>query len=157
MSHRMLKICLVVSLAANLLLLGAVGGFFGSGRHKDVRLDSLSTRHEARPRGPATSLGPLVRAMDREDRRDLGRMIQKAQGRDRRMDRDLRAQMTAVLADALRTEPFEPRAVLTVLQDEAMMIEERQVIARQALLDKLASMTPKAREQLAQALLNGRK
>ena len=157
MSHRMLKICLVVSLAANLLVLGAVGGFFRSGRHKDVRLDSLSTRHEARPRGPATSLGPLVRAMDREDRRDLGRMIQKAQGRDRRMDRDLRAQMTAVLADALRTEPFEPRAVLTVLQDEAMMIEERQVIARQALLDKLASMTPKAREQLAQALLNGRK
>jgi hypothetical protein len=153
----MLKICLVVSLAANLLVLGAVGGFFGSGRHKDVRLDSLSTRHEARPRGPATSLGPLVRAMDREDRRDLGRMIQKAQGRDRRMDRDLRAQMTAVLADALRTEPFEPRAVLAVLQDEAMMIEERQVIARQALLDKLASMTPKAREQLAQALLNGRK
>ena len=75
MSHRMLKICLVVSLAANLLVLGAVGGFFGSGRHKDVRLDSLSTRHEARPRGPATSLGPLVRAMDREDRRDLGRMI----------------------------------------------------------------------------------
>ena len=157
MSHRMLKICMVVSLAANLLVLGAVGGFFGSGRHKDVRLDSLSTRHEARPRGPATSLGPLVRAMDREDRRDLGRMIQKAQGRDRRMDRDLRAQMTAVLADALRTEPFEPRAVLAVLQDEAMMIEERQVIARQALLDKLASMTPKAREQLAQALLNGRK
>ena len=157
MSHRMLKICLVVSLAANLLVLGAVGGFFGSGRHKDVRLDSLSTRHEARPRGPATSLGPLVRAMDREDRRDLGRMIQKAQGRDRRMDRDLRAQITAVLADALRTEPFEPRAVLAVLQDEAMMIEERQVIARQALLDKLASMTPKAREQLAQALLNGRK
>jgi len=153
----MLKICLVVSLAANLLVLGAVGGFFGSGRHKDVRLDSLSTRHEARPRGPATSLGPLVRAMDREDRRDLGRMIQKAQGRDRRMDRDLRAQMTAVLADALRTEPFEPRAVLAVLQDVAMMIEERQVIARQALLDKLASMTPKAREQLAQALLNGRK
>jgi len=149
MSHRMLKICLVVSLAANLLVLGAVGGFFGSGRHKDVRLDSLSTRHEARPRGPATSLGPLVRAMDREDRRDLGRMIQKAQGRDRRM--------TAVLADALRTEPFEPRAVLAVLQDVAMMIEERQVIARQALLDKLASMTPKAREQLAQALLNGRK
>ena len=144
-------------MAANLLVLGAVGGFFGSGRHKDVRLDSLSTRHEARPRGPATSLGPLVRAMDREDRRDLGRMIQKAQGRDRRMDRDLRAQMTAVLADALRTEPFEPRAVLTVLQDEAMMIEELQVIARQALLDKLASMTPKAREQLAQALLNGRK
>ena len=157
MSHRMLKICLVVSLAANLLVLGAVGGFFGSGRHKDVRLDSLSTRHEARPRGPATSLGPLVRAMDREDRRDWGRMIQKAQGRDRRMDRDLRAQMTAVLADALRTEPFEPRAVLAVLQDVAMMIEERQVIARQALLDKLASMTPKAREQLAQALLNGRK
>jgi hypothetical protein len=46
---------------------------------------------------------------------------------------------------------------LAVLQDEAMMMEERRLIARQALLDKLASMTPKAREQLAQAILKGRK
>ena len=157
MSHRMLKICLVVSLAANLLVLGAVWGFFGSGRHKDVRLDSLSTRHEARPRGPVTSLGPIVRAMDRKDRRDLGRMIQKAQGRDRRMDRDLRAQMTAVLADLLSTVPFDRTAVLAVLHDEVMTIEERQAIAREALLDKLASMTPEARAKLAQALLKGRK
>ena len=104
-----------------------------------------------------TSLGPLVRAMERKDRRDLGRMIQKAQGRDRRMDRDSRAQATAVLADALSTVPFDPAAVLALLQDEAMMMEERRLIARQALLDKLASMTPKAREQLAQAILKGRK
>ena len=102
-----------------------------------------------------TSLGPLVRAMERKDRRDLGRMIQKAQGRDRRMDRD--AQATAVLADVLSTVPFDPAAVLALLQDEAMMMEERRLIARQALLDKLASMTPKAREQLAQAILKGRK
>ena len=155
MSHRMLKICLVVSLAVNLLVLGAVGGFFGSGRHKDVRLDGFSTRQEERQRGPMTSLGPLVRAMERKDRRDLGRMIQKAQGRDRRMDRD--AQATAVLADVLSTVPFDPAAVLALLQDEAMMMEERRLIARQALLDKLASMTPKAREQLAQAILKGRK
>ena len=157
MSHRMLKICLVVSLAANLLVLGAVGGFFGSGRHKDVRLDSVSTRHEARARGPMTSLGPLVWAMERNDRRDLGRMIQKAQGRDRHMDRELRAQVTAALADLLRSEPFERAAVLAVLDNEATMIDERRVIVREALLNKLASMTPKAREQLAQALLQGRK
>jgi hypothetical protein len=37
------------------------------------------------------------------------------------------------------------------------MIDERQVIAREALLDKLASMIPEALEQLAQALLQGRK
>ena len=82
MSHRLLKICLVVSLAVNLLVLGAVGGFFGSGRHKDVRLDGFSTRQEVRQRGPMTSLGRLVRAMERKDRRDLGRMIRTAQGRD---------------------------------------------------------------------------
>jgi len=157
MSHRMLKICLVVSLAANFLVLGAVGGFFGSGRHKDVRLDSVSTRHETRSRGPMTSLGPLVRAMERKDRRDLGRMIQKAKGRDRHMDRELRAQVTAALADLLSSEPFERAAVWAVLDDAATMIDERQVIAREALLDKLASMTPTAREQLAQALLHGRK
>ena len=59
-----------------------MGGFFGSGRHKDVRLDGFSTRQEVRQRGPMTSLGRLVRAMERKDRRDLGRMIQTAQGRD---------------------------------------------------------------------------
>ena len=37
------------------------------------------------------------------------------------------------------------------------MIDERRVIEREVSLDKLASMTPKAREQLAQALLQGRK
>ena len=99
MSHRLLKICLVVSLALNLSVLGAVGGFFGSGRHKDVRLDGFSIRQEVRQRGPMTSLGRLVRAMERKDRRDLGRMIQTAQGRAGRMDRDSRAQVTAVLAD----------------------------------------------------------
>ena len=104
-----------------------------------------------------TSLGPLVRAMERKDRRDLGRMIQKAKGRDRHMDRELRAQVTAALADLLSSEPFERAAVWAVLDDAATMIDERQVIAREALLDKLASMTPTAREQLAQALLHGRK
>ncbi|MDA8817987.1 hypothetical protein N9N27_04280, partial [Planktomarina sp.] len=106
---------------------------------------------------PMTSLGPLVRAMERKDRRDLGRMIQKAQGRDRHMDRELRAQVTAALADLLSTVPFEREAVLAVFDDEATMIDERRVIAREALLDKLASMTPEAREQLAQALLQRRK
>ena len=65
--------------------------------------------------------------------------------------------MTAALADLLRSEPFERAAVLAVLDNEATMIDERRVIAREALLNKLASMTPKAREQLAQALLQGRK
>ena len=73
------------------------------------------------------------------------------------MDRDSRAQVTAVLADLLSSVPFEPTAVLSVLQDEAVMVEERRLIARQALLNKLASMTPAAREQLAQAILQGRK
>jgi len=44
-----------------------------------------------------------------------------------------------------------------VLDNEVTMIDERRVIVREALLNKLASMTPKAREQLAQALLQGRK
>jgi hypothetical protein len=46
---------------------------------------------------------------------------------------------------------------LAVLHDEVMTIEERQAIAREALLDKLASMPPEARAKLAQALLKGRK
>jgi uncharacterized spore protein YtfJ len=53
--------------------------------------------------------------------------------------------------------PFERAAVLAVLDDEATMIDEWQVIAREALLDKLASMIPEPLKQLAQALLQGRK
>ena len=66
-------------------------------------------------------------------------------------------QVTAALADLSSALPFERAAVLAVLDDEATMIDERQVIAREALLDKLASMIPEALEQLAQALLQGRK
>ena len=65
--------------------------------------------------------------------------------------------MTAALADLSSALPFERAAVLAVLDDEATMIDERQVIAREALLDKLPSMTPEARAKLAQALLKGRK
>ena len=50
--------------------------------------------------------------------------------------------MTAALADLSSAVPFERTAVLAVLDDEATMIDERQVIAREALLDKLASMIP---------------
>ena len=69
----------------------------------------------------------------------------------------LAAQVTAALADLSSALPFERAAGLAVLGDEATMIDERQVIAREALLDKLASMIPEALEQLAQALLQGRK
>jgi len=65
--------------------------------------------------------------------------------------------MAAVLADLLSTVPFDRTAVLSVLHDEVITIEERQAIAREALLDKLASMTPEVRAKLAQALLKGRK
>ena len=65
--------------------------------------------------------------------------------------------MTAALADLSSAVPFESAAVLAVLDDESTMIDERQVIAREALLDKLASMIPEPLKQLAQALLQGRK
>ena len=64
--------------------------------------------------------------------------------------------MTAALADLLSAVPFERATILAVLDDEATIIDERQVITREALLDKLASMIPEALEQLAQALLQER-
>ena len=64
--------------------------------------------------------------------------------------------MTAALADLSSAVPFERAAILAMLDDEAKMIDERQVITREALLDKLASMIPEALEQLAQALLQER-
>ena len=102
MSQKTLKILLVISFAANLLVAGAVGGFFGSGRHKDLRLDYTGKTQEARPRGPSSGLGPLLRAMDRKDRRELGRLIQVAQGKSGGMTRDARQAKNIEFAQAVR-------------------------------------------------------
>ena len=55
MSQKTLKILLVISFAANLLVAGAVGGFFGSGLHKDLRLDYTGKTQEARARSQLRS------------------------------------------------------------------------------------------------------
>ena len=157
MSQKTLKILLVISFAANLLVAGAVGGFFGSGRHKDLRLDYTGKTQEARPRGPSSGLGPLLRAMDRKDRRELGRLIQVAQAKNGGMSRDAREAMNTQLVQAVGAIPFDDVAVLAVMEAGWFEISRRSEVARKVWVEKVATMSPEARAELAESLLRGRK
>ena len=157
MSQKTLKILLVISFAANLLVAGAVGGFFGSGRHKDLRLDYTGKTQEARPRGPSSGLGPLLRAMDRKDRRELGRLIQVAQGKSGGMTRDARQAKNIEFAQAVRATPFDGAAILTLMEAESAESSRRLELSRNVLVEKVATMSPEVRAKLAESLLNGRK
>lgn len=152
MSHKMLKISLVISLAANLMVLGAIGGFFASGHHKDVKLERAGYHHGSRPRGPNLGFAPIIRAMDRKDRRALGRMIKKIHAENRLRPPDA---FEEKLANLIGTTPFEPLSLLDLLEQAAMQGEKRQTIARQVLVKQLAGMSAQERLAIAETLKNG--
>ena len=157
MSQRTLKTLLMISFAVNVLVAGAVGGFFGSGRHKDLRLDHVSKAQEVRPRAPSLGLGPLLRAMDRKDRRELGRLFQDAQAKNGGMSRDAREAMITQLVQAVGAIPFDDVAVLAVMEAGWFEISRRSEVARKVWVEKVATMSPEARAELAESLLKGRK
>jgi hypothetical protein len=154
MSHKMLKISLVISLAANLLVLGAIGGFFASGHHKDVKLERAGYHHGSRPRGPNLGFAPIIRAMDRKDRRALGRMIKKIHAENSLSSPDA---FNGKLADLIGTTPFEPLALLDLLEQAGTQAEKRQTITRQVLVEQLAGMSAQERLARANTLKNGRR
>lgn len=157
MSQKTLKIFLVLSLAANLLVAGAVGSFFGSGRHKDLRLDNLGSSQKVVVPDRISSLGSLLRAMERKDQRDFGRMIQEALDESGGMAQDARQAIKTDLAMAVRATPFDGDAVLALIEVDSSKLSRRLKLVRQVLVKKLATMTPDARAKLAQSLLTGQK
>ena len=143
---RWMRIALVVSLALNLLVAGLVlGAALGRERHME-RQDR--DRSEV-PREFMRS--PFLGALDREDRRAVGRELMRDEGSLRENRAELRARFERLLA-AIRTEPFDRAAIEAILDEQRAAGARRLEIAEQAVLDRLSAMSPEARAAYAERL-----
>jgi uncharacterized membrane protein len=139
-SRRWIRVLLVVSLAFNLLIVGAVAGAVFSG--------GKWGRHHMHPEGPG---GPLTRALSEEDRRVLKRRM-LAGMLDPGQDRAARRDAMQALLTALRSEPFDASAAaaqMEVLRDSMM---QRMHTGQQLLSRRFSEMSAAERATYANRL-----
>ena len=139
-----LKPLLAISLAANMLVVGIVAGFFiaNPGRDKGERLD-----------GPARSLVgvPFIRALEPPNRRALYQEVRRNGDQLRENRSALRARFEALLA-ALNADPFDPEAVQSILREQREIALRRQNIGEALLVEQLEQMSPEERGAYAKRL-----
>ena len=138
---RWVRIALVVSLAMNLLIAGAVvGAVFSGGKwlhHDTPRLQVMS--------------GPLTRALSEQDRHAIRRGMRAAL-RDGTAARNRHRAEFAGLMEDLKASPFDPAAV------EARLVTIRELIGAQLslgevlLVKRLAAMDAAGRAAYAERL-----
>lgn len=157
-SRRALKMTLIASLALNLAVVGTVAGFFFSGGHKEARVDHAQFEGDARPSargggraGPMGVLTPIISGLDRKERREIGRAIQKAL-RDSGANRAQRAAFVQSMQVMLRQDEFnraEAETLFASFEQEGLM---RLTISRGIVLDFIEGLDPARRAELAQHL-----
>ena len=129
---------LPVSLALNLAAAGVIGGALIKG-----------------PPPPAPVPGPALwryaRALPEPYRRDLGQALRASRGDWIGPREALRGQQAA-LAAALTADPFDPKAIAAVLQQQTQVTEDLSGRGINLLLDQIARMTPDERQAYAAAL-----
>lgn len=139
---RWMKVTLVISLAVNLLVIGAViGAGLSHGGKQSPR------KHEARGEG----VNMITDALPKEERRALGKEVRRALRADPQIRDTLRAEIEA-LASLMRSPDFSVGALeaqLTVIQSGMMGPIS---IAREHLTDRLASFDENARAEYATRL-----
>ncbi|WGH77908.1 periplasmic heavy metal sensor [Jannaschia ovalis] len=135
MSPRALKIALALSLAVNLLVLGAVAGALIAGGPP------------GRDGGPRTEMGALTRGLDGPARRDLARTLRRdpqvREGRQR-----LREAAAATRA-ALTADPFDREALRDAMRDRQTALALMGERGAEAFANAVAELSPEARAALA--------
>ncbi|MBI1416274.1 MAG: periplasmic heavy metal sensor [Limimaricola sp.] len=137
--RRWVQIVLVVSLALNLLVAGAIGGRLLAGR------------------GPGPfggfdlTLGPLSQALDRADR-DAIRASLRQRPELRPLMRSERQAAIQSLIDALRADPFDPGAVSALFAAQRDRATAAMQAGQEALLARITAMSPTARVAFAARL-----
>ena len=142
---RGVKIVLGLSLALNLLILGAIGGAFLGGRPEGGLRDRAETVR-------LLGLAPLAFALESEDRA----AVVQAAGADREMMRGQRRQFVEAargFAQSVRGDPFDRAAAEAALMGQRGVVLDLQERGTGALLDRLATMSPAARDAFADNLL----
>lgn len=143
---RGVRIALLVSLALNLLVVGAMAGAFLRKGGPEARMD----------RGPgASSYGmPYMRALSKDDRRLVGESI-RARGLDRKEQRAVRRALFAEGLSALRADPFQPEALRAALEKQVAAATKGLQVSQEAWFDHVVAMTPQARAAYADRLEEG--
>ena len=154
MSQKTLKILLVFSLATNLFVVAVIGGFFSSGRHTELRLDHTTSEGVKPIRATLANLKSILRALDKKDRRELGRLVKEAQTKTGGFDPDVQRTLIVSLAKALVKTPFDPEEVLKIIETSFEETSRRLAVSRNIFVEMLATMDPEKRELLAKALQN---
>ena len=141
-----LRWLLFASLALNLLVLGLLlGALFDGGARRG-------------PRPVEMALGPIVRALDEDDRHAILESLRE------RPDllpprREERSAALAEIVAAIRAEPFDPARAAEALAAQSGRVAKTQAAVQQALLARLQAMTPEERhgfaERLDKELLDG--
>ncbi|WP_127115083.1 periplasmic heavy metal sensor [Shimia sediminis] len=139
---RWLRVVLVLSLTMNLVVIGLIGG-------AALRFGKSGPPHMSGPDGL-----PIISALDRADRRDIGKSIRKA---SRALgDRAARAEKDKAhyqrIADMIEADPVDTdalRAAGAALDDR---MSQRRQIAQDAWINKVAGMNLEDRKSYAARL-----
>ena len=132
---------LVISLALNLLIVGAAAGWMlkggKHGRHHPSRLDHIG--------------GPMTRALSHEDRHAIRSEMRKAF----RKENGPRAQQRALIrqiVEELRKDPFNPEVVAAHMTSQRDILNQRLSLGQSLLLDRLSAMDTAERSEFADRL-----
>lgn len=140
-----LKPLLFVSLAANLLIVGMVGGAM-------MRHDTDRWMADKRP-APLRDLGysPFGFALSSDDRAKIGQAMTD-RSPDLRANREEVRQQFSTLLELLRSTPFEMEAVREIVEVQQLKLNERQQIGQEVLLERIGSMSDRERADFAKRL-----
>lgn len=134
---RLWRIVLVVSLALNLAVVGLVVGITASGRLGD-----------GPPRNFELNLGPMARALEPQERREIGKALRS----DRSLRNfDLRGRVDDMVV-ALQAEPFDAEVLRGLMAEQSHRMQDLQSDAQAALMDQIVDMTPERRAEFADRL-----
>ncbi|WP_424939663.1 periplasmic heavy metal sensor [Aliiroseovarius sp. S253] len=145
--RRWMRFVLVASLTLNLLVLGLVAGAKFSG-HRGDDFD-----HRGPERGAIRDLGfgPIAKALDRKDRRDIGRAFRKESGsfKDNRavLERDF-----DVLLLILRNDRFDAIAFEATMTEQADRLRQRGETLRKLVVERIGAMSAEDRRAFADRL-----
>lgn len=133
-----------MSLAVNLLVLGAVAGAF----YRHAEGPGMRRHHAAAMHSYGA---PYMQALPREERRALRQQMRAARDAGLPTRADRRAHLAQMLA-ALRAEPFSAAAVSAVLQAQGDAAQQLQQAAHTAWLQRITAMSGAERAAYADAL-----
>lgn len=137
-ASKVMRIVLVLSLALNLAIAGLFIGSAASGRLSDGPTPNFDI-----------GLGPIGRALDSDERRDIRRHLMR-DGALRQLNMRGRLENMIVVIQA---EPYDPAVLQALMDDQLAKTGQLQGTVQDVLLQIIADMTPERRAAFAMELL----